>query len=338
MKIEHNILLSPLTTFGIGGKARYFCRAQSGDDLIKAAQFAKENHLTLLVLGGGSNVLFPNEGFEGLVVKIEMLGIEFTESGEHVEAIASAGEDWDAFVELCVQKGLYGIENLSGIPGTVGASPVQNIGAYGAEVKDTIKWVEVFDIKKMKPRILSHRVCKFGYRDSVFKHNGADLIVLRVAFALSKKGEVNISYRDVREYVEKRKISNPGLREVREAVLEIRSRKFPDLDLVGTAGSFFKNPIVTAAKYERLRKKYPELPGFPAGNNRVKLSLAWIIDHICKLKDLRIGDAGVSPNQTLVLCNFGNAGADDIRALAREISSSVKQHTGIEIEPEVKIM
>ena len=248
MKMERNISLSPLTTFGIGGKARYFCRAKSGEDLIKATQFAKENRLSLLVLGGGSNVLFPNKGFEGLVVKMETLGIEFTERGSQVEAVAAAGEDWDAFVELCVKKGLYGIENLSGIPGTVGAAPVQNIGAYGVEIKDSVKWVEVFDRDALKTRVLLRHACRFGYRDSVFKCDGTNLIVLRVAFALSKEGEVNFSYGDIREYVEKRKISNPGLREVREAVLEIRSRKFPNMDVVGTAGSFFKNPIVTRAK------------------------------------------------------------------------------------------
>lgn len=338
MHVEKNVPLAPLTTFKIGGKARYFFHATSAKDLSEAADFAKKEKLPLLFLGGGSNMLISDKGFKGLVVKVDILGVEFFDRKGKTEVVAGAGEDWDVLVSLSVDKGLFGVENLSGIPGTVGAAPVQNIGAYGTEISESLLWVEVFDTKTMKIKKLSRRDCAFGYRDSVFKHEGSHLIVTKVSLTLSKEGSVNLSYRDVTEYFKREKIQKPGLKEVRSAILEIRSRKFPNLEFVGTAGSFFKNPVISRAKYESLRKVYPELSGFPSGNAKVKLSLAWIIDHICKLKDLRVGESGVAPNQTLVLCNFGNASAQEIKILAERISKKVLEKTGITIEPEVRIV
>ncbi|HEY4498822.1 MAG TPA: UDP-N-acetylmuramate dehydrogenase, partial [Candidatus Paceibacterota bacterium] len=249
-----------------------------------------------------------------------------------------AGENWDELVSLCVARGLYGLENLSGIPGTVGAAPIQNIGAYGSEVKDVTASVEVYDTKTRKQKTLSRLSCKFGYRDSIFKREGSPYVITNVRFSLAKEGELNLSYRDMREFFEREKSLKPDLKSVRAAVLEIRSRKFPDLEIVGTAGSFFKNPIVAKSVYISLKKKYPELPGFPAGRGKMKLSLAWIIDHVCKLKDLRAGDSGVAPHQTLVICNFGSARATEIKELADRISKAVYETTGITIEPEVKII
>lgn len=338
MHIEKRVLLAPLTTFGIGGKARFFCHARTQEEVSEAVVFAQKSKVPIFILGGGSNVLISDEGFPGLVIKVEILGIEFIERGNKIEVVAGAGESWDELVRLCVERALHGLENLSGIPGTVGAAPVQNIGAYGVELADFVKWVEVFDARKRCIRRLSRRQCRFGYRDSVFRQDACPLVITSVAFEVFKNGEPNLSYRDVGEYFKEQKIKKPDIAEVREAILEIRGRKFPDLEVVGTAGSFFKNPIVSKAKYKSLKRIYPGLVGFSVGKSKMKLSLAWIIDHACKLKDLRIGDTGVAPRQTLVLCNFGNASAQEVLGLARQIADAVRKDTGIKIEPEVRIV
>ncbi len=335
MKIEKRILLAPFTTFGVGGKARYFCRATSLDDLSKAILFVRKENIPFLVLGDGSNILVSDKGFAGIVIKIDILGVDFKEWKAGVEIVAGAGESWDEIANLCVKKRLYGAENLSGIPGTMGGAVVQNIGAYGAECSGILKWAEVFDTKTMKVRILSKRACKLGYRDSIFRRNNGRYIITRASILLSKKGRSNISYRDLKEYFSKQNKERPSIVEVRQAVLEIRSRKFPDLEYVGNAGSFFKNPIVSQAQHEKLLRHYPGLVGYKTGNGKIKLSLAWIIEHVCKMKNYRTGDAGVAPNQTLVLCNFGNATASEIYALAREIENAVLASTGVKIEPEV---
>lgn len=338
MHIEKRVPLAPLTTFGIGGKARYFCRVRNEQELERAFEFVDKNNIPFWILGGGSNVLVSDKGFPGLVVKIEILGMEFGETKTDVRVVAGAGESWDELVRLCVEKELYGLENLSGIPGTVGAAPVQNIGAYGVEIADFISWVEVFDTKKRSVRRLTAKQCRFGYRDSIFKQDGVSLVVLRVAFKLSKSKRLNLSYADVKAYFEKNGKTAPTLAEVRSVVLEIRSRKFPDLEVVGTAGSFFKNPVVSRAVYNALSKRYPGLPGYRAAKGKMKLSLAWIIDRVCNLKDLRWGETGVAPNQTLVLCNFGNATALEVQKLAAHITDTVRNATGILIEPEVRIV
>ncbi|OHA26517.1 MAG: UDP-N-acetylenolpyruvoylglucosamine reductase [Candidatus Taylorbacteria bacterium RIFCSPHIGHO2_02_FULL_46_13] len=337
MTVEENVSLASLTTFKIGGPARYFCRVQSLPDLKEAVAFGKKNRLPFLILGGGSNILLPDNGFPGLVVKIDILGLEFKEEMKILEVVAGAGEIWDDLVALSVQKDLWGMENLSGIPGTVGGAPVQNIGAYGMELAKLVEWVEVYDSKTGKVRQLSVRECKFGYRDSLFKKpEGKHLIVVRVAFSLSKTARPELSYKDLKEFF-KKKNKDPNLAEIRSAVLSIRSKKFPDLTRVGTAGSFFKNPVVSQSVYEKLQSEHPDLPGFPTGKGHVKLSLAWIIDHICKFKNLRVGDAIVSEKQALVICNDGHARAEDVTALAKSIFHAVKNATGIEIEPEVRL-
>jgi len=338
MKIEKNTPLAPFTTFGIGGKARFFCRARTIEELQEALLFAHKSKVPFLILGGGSNVLISDKGFPGLVIKIEILEMEFVERGKKVEVVAGAGESWDELVRMCVERGIGGLENLSGIPGTVGAAPIQNIGAYGVEFADSAKWVEVFDTKKQSIRTLSRRECRFGYRDSVFKQDGPSLVVTRVALEFPENASPNLSYTDVKEYFQKQKNKHPDIKAVRDAILEIRSRKFPDLEVVGTAGSFFKNPVVSNAKYKSLWRKYPGLVGFPVGRGKIKLSLAWIIDRVCKLKDLRAGETGVAPHQTLVLCNFGSATAVEVQVLARKIANAVYDTTGIEIEPEVRII
>ena len=229
MQVEENVPLAPLTTFCIGGPARHFARVQNIKEIVRALSFAKEKALKVLILGGGSNVLISDAGFDGLVIKIEMTGVE--RDGETL--IAEAGENWDALVERAVQEGLWGIENLSGIPGTVGAAPIQNIGAYGSEIKDTLAWVEAFDTQSGQVVRLQNSECGFGYRTSRFKKESSRFVVLRAAFKLNKNGAPNASYKDLAG------ISRSNLDEIRAKVLAIRAGKFPDLQKEGTAGSFF---------------------------------------------------------------------------------------------------
>ncbi|MDD5050836.1 MAG: UDP-N-acetylmuramate dehydrogenase [Candidatus Pacebacteria bacterium] len=339
MKIEENISLKEHTTFKIGGKARYFCLVQNEKDLKEAVAFAKREKVPTLVLGGGSNVLISEKGFDGLVVKIELKGIEFEEARGGVLVHVGAGENWDSFVAETVRRGLFGLENLSGIPGTVGGAPVQNIGAYGAEVKDVFDSVEVFDPLTGGIFAMTKKECEFAYRDSIFKHEeGKHLIILRVTFFLKENGELNTSYKDVKKYLEEKKITEPTQEEVRNAVIEIRSKKFPDLKKFGTAGSFFKNPIIQREEFEKLLNDYPKLPSFPAGEGLVKIPAGYLFDVICGFKGVRHGDAGVFENQALVLVNWGKATAEEIKKLAEEMRAKVKEKTGIEIEFEVNIL
>ncbi len=329
--------LNNLTTFRIGGKARFFCSINSIEDIEKALEFASNNNLKIFVLGGGSNILFSDEGFDGLVVKMEMMGVNVEDIDDEKSLVeAFAGENWDDFVKFTVDKGLYGLENLSYIPGTVGASPVQNIGAYGSEVKDTIYSVKVFDIKDNKIVFFNNKDCDFSYRNSIFKKNKGRYIIVSVKFILNKKGKLNLEYKDIKEYLLKNNIKNPTLLDIREAVINIRKNKLPDIGLVGTAGSFFKNPIIKKEKVVELKVKWPELPVYDHNDEEVKVSLAWIIDKVCGLKGLSKGNVGIYKNQALVLVNNGNATAQEVKDFANIIIKSVKDMTGIDIETEVE--
>ncbi len=348
MKIEKDKSLKEFTTFKIGGNAQFFCAVQNEDELTEAVDFAQTNKagrkVPIFVLGGGSNILISDKGFQGLVIKMEIKGVEFTdqENGD-VLVIAKAGEDWDAFVEKTVEKGFYGLENLSLIPGTVGAAPVQNIGAYGSEIKDTVHSVKIFDTAEGVFKNFSKDDCQFEYRDSLFKKKsnqipdfGTRYIVTSVTFKLNKKGKVNIDYKDVREYFAMKNIETPTLAEVRRAVVEIRSNKLPDVRKVGTVGSFFKNPIVTNEQAIELKNKYPDLPIYPIDETYTKISLAWILDKVCGYKGTSKGHVGTYKNQALVLVNNGDATAKEILDFAEEIKKSVKEKSGIDIEEEVQ--
>jgi len=339
MDILENVSLKEFTTFRVGGTARFFCRAKSIEDVKRAIAYARERELPFFVLGGGSNILMSDDGFAGLVVKIEINGVEFKDEGEIVEVVAGAGESWDALVALTVERGLHGLENLSLIPGTVGAAPVQNIGAYGAEVKETVRSVEAIDRTSGDVRIFSNGECRFAYRDSIFKHEeGKRFTITRVAFALRKNAPLKTDYKDVREYFISKKIVTPTLSQVRAAVVDIRQAKLPDTRDVGTAGSFFKNPVIAKERFEALKKKFPELPGHEGAEGMIKVPLGYILDKICNFKSAREGDAGVWKNQALVLVNFGSASAQEIRALSEKMAIAVKEKTGIDIEPEVQFV
>jgi len=247
-----------------------------------------------------------------------------------------AGENWDSFVKEVVDRGLYGVENLSGIPGTVGATPIQNVGAYGTEVSDVLKWVEVFDQESGKVVRLNSAKCRFEYRDSIFKQpEGRRYIVTRVCFRLSASGSPNLSYRDLAEqFADVRE--EPALAAIRDAVLRIRANKFPDLKEVGTAGSFFKNPIIEEEHGKKLREIHPDMLMFPTRSGRhVKVSLAWILDHVCQMRGVRRGNVGTYERQPLVFITYKGATAAEVHAFAKEIADKVFNETGIVVTPEV---
>jgi len=337
MVISENMTLGPFTTFRIGGPARFFCRVKNLGELKFAVSFAKEKNLPIFVLGGGSNILVSDSGFKGLVIKNELEGIEELNNENNSIIIAGAGENWDNFVKYTVEKQLCGLENLSGIPGTVGATPVQNIGAYGSEVGDNIFWVEVFDIEDEKIKILQKNECEFGYRKSIFKKPlGRKFVITRVAYSLKNNGKTNVGYKDIKVYMKNLGKKSLSLEEVREAVLKIRKSKMPDLSLNGTAGSFFKNPIIPKSEYESLKIKYPELPFYASGEESVKIPLAWVLDNVCGLKGFKKGEVGLYEKQPIVLVNFGKANALQVSDFAKEITLKVKEKTGIDVEWEVE--
>jgi len=365
MTPEENIPLSEHTTFKIGGLARYFFRAKTVDDLNAALDFAEKKHLPFFVLGGGSNILASDEGFQGVIIKNELLGISFTEDGDDIEVVTGAGEPWDNFVEAVVGRGLYGLENLSGIPGTVGAAPVQNIGAYGVEVKETIVSVLALDGKTGALKTFNNSECFKAYRDSFFKTpKGKRFVIVSVTFRLKKRGILNLEYKDLQNKIfnfqfsrlpetgtvgqaifndkeKERRVKTFAPKDVRKAVLEIRRGKFPDLKTTGTAGSFFKNPIITEEHFIRLKKQFPDLPSFSVSNvngqmSMVKLPLAWILDNICKLKGYQKEHVGLYERQPIVVVNTGAGSAEEVKTLAEETIRCVKEKTGIDIDWEVE--
>jgi len=340
MKLEKNIALRTLTTMRAGGPARFFAVAENDAEIGEAVSFAEAEGVSLFVLGEGSNILISDNGIPGLVLKLGTNKISFEdyEKGQTL-LVAEGGAHWDTLVEEAVLKNLSGIENLSLIPGTAGAAPVQNIGAYGRELADTLLWVEVFDRDRKKHKRLGKKECGLSYRESIFKKKeGASLVITRIALLLHPGGEPQTSYKDVRDYFETRHISAPTLADTRRAVVDIRTRKLPDLAKVGTAGSFFKNPIVTKKQHEALNTTYPGLPGFVVAKGSIKIPLAWILDHVCGLRGYREGTVGTYESQPLAIVNYGGATAKDIRAFADKIARIVEEKTGILPEREVLLV
>lgn len=338
--MQKNIPLSFHTTMRVGGSARYFFEVGSREQLPFAVEFAQSKELPILVIGGGSNILVSDEGFAGVVIKMGIEGVEYKNLSEtFVEVSAGAGMIWDTLVSDTVALGLRGLENLSSIPGTVGACPVQNIGAYGIQVAEYIDRVEVLNIETMEYETLSSVDCQFGYRDSIFKKDaGKRYIIVGVIFILSKDAPLDITYRDVSAYFETKKITSPTQLQVRDAIVGIRAAKLPDVTELGTAGSFFKNPIISVSSHEKLMEQYPDMPGYPALDGEVKIPAAWIIEHVCQLKGKRFGQVGVYDNQALAVVNYGGASSTQVRKVVEEILSSVKEKTGITLELEVQIV
>lgn len=292
----------------------------------------------LLVLGGGSNVLLTKD-FDGMVICIRMLGIEkLHEDDEHVWVKAMAGEVWHNFVLWCIQKGYGGVENLSLIPGCVGAAPMQNIGAYGVEIKDTFDSLEAMDIETAELKTFTKAACKFGYRESVFKNEvKGKYIISSVTFRLTKQPMLNISYGAIQQTLQKHGITEPSIKDVSNAVIEIRSSKLPDPKKLGNSGSFFKNPEIPSSQFDQLKQTYPEMVGYPAPNNQIKVAAGWLIEQ-CGWKGKVVGHTGSHKDQALVLVNYGGATGDEIWQLALAIQQSVKDKFGIDIIPEVNIV
>lgn len=345
-KVQEDVLLAPFTTFKIGGKARFFIEAQDKKEIIDAIKFAVENDLKLFILGGGSNILVSDNGFDGLVLRIATRGIKTTKENEnHFLVTAQAGEDWDEFVEFCVKKNLAGIECLSGIPGLVGGTPIQNVGAYGQEVSETIKSVKVYDRKTKEILELSNKDCGFEYRKSIFNTTQKDrFVVLCVVYKLIKNGKPKIVYEDLLKRFEKRV---PTLKETRKIVKEIRKSKGMLVRQGGldsqSAGSFFKNPIVEIDKFKEIQEVAKGLkvinenggvPFYKIDTNLVKIPAAWLIEKSGFHKGYQKGNAGLSTCHTLALTNRGHAKAEDILKLKQEIQKKIKDIYSIELIPE----
>jgi len=339
MQLQENVSLAPLTTIGIGGPARFFFQAQNVDDVAAGLQWARARNLPIFLLGGGSNLLISDDGFPGLVIRLDLRGIT-VESEDHGIAMVkvAAGEPWDGFVRFAVQRGWAGIECLSGIPGSTGATPIQNVGAYGQDVSETIARVEALDRTTDRVVWFTNEECRFGYRSSLFKNIERDrYIVLSVTFRLRIGGSAAVKYPELQKYVEERGITLEDLVGVRDAVLAIRKRKGMVLDPsdpdTRSDGSFFMNPVLTAEQYAHFREAAPDAPHYPSGED-VKLSAAWLIEHAGFGKGFAHGNVGLSSKHTLAIVNRGGGTAAEVVGLVRMIQESVRQRFGVPLHPE----
>lgn len=337
MKLDTNVPLSSLTTFRVGGLAREVITIEKAADIPAAIEHLRVTGLTWNVIGGGSNTLATDAPLEQCILHMKNRGIEIVEEdSDALTARVQAGEPWDAFISWVLEHNLWGVENLAGIPGTVGATPVQNVGAYGAEVAPLIVTVSAFDTASNTFVDLSRDTCAFGYRDSIFKHpSGERYIIASVTFRLSKHPQPLLSYKDIAEWFAgvDGKMLKPI--DIAHAVIEIRSKKFPNLSQVGTAGSFFKNPLVSKDFYDDLVKRFPGIAGHEQPDG-VKLSLAWILDNVCHLKGHRVGAVALFEKQPLVLVAYNGATAHDIDVFAKDVAQRVYDATNIIIEREVR--
>ena len=336
MDLQENVPLAPLTTIGIGGPARFFFRAASVDDVREALEWAGDR--PLFVLGGGSNLLISDAGFDGLVIHLDLRGITVESEDEYATVRVAAGEPWDEFVAYAVQNGWAGIECLSGIPGSTGATPIQNVGAYGQEVAETIARVEALDRTTGKVIDFTNWDCRFGYRSSLFKNYERErYVVLSVTFRLKRGGCATIRYPELQKHVDERGVSTDDLQGVRDSVIAIRKRKGMVLDPTDpdtrSDGSFFMNPIVTPAQYEAFARIAPDAPHFPSGDE-VKLSAAWLIEHAGFHKGFVRGNVGLSTKHSLALINRGGGTAAEVVELVRMIQAKVRDTFGVEIHPE----
>ena len=334
LPIEHDVSLQPFNTFGLPARAARYLRVTDAGQLDALRADAALAGLPRFVLGGGSNVLLTRD-VEALVLHMAIPGREIV--GEENGAVlvrAGAGENWHAFVEFTLAQGLGGLENLSLIPGTVGAAPIQNIGAYGLEIKDVFHSLTVYDLASGMQRVLRAADCRFGYRDSIFKHaDGAGLVVLDVTFALPRAWRPNLRYAELANALQEAGIAEPTPQQVGETVVAIRRRKLPDPAVVGNAGSFFKNPVVAGAQCAALLARFPQLVHHAQADGSEKLAAGWLIDQ-CGWKGRSMGAAGVYPKQALVLVNNGGASGAEVLALARAIQADVLEKFGVELEPE----
>ncbi|MFK5981339.1 MAG: UDP-N-acetylmuramate dehydrogenase [Flavobacteriaceae bacterium] len=337
MHIEENKSLKKYNTFSIDCKARYFV---SISNLIELKETLNTSiHPTKLILGGGSNMLLTKD-VDALVIHINLKGIEIISEDQNTVTIkVMAGENWHDFVQYCIKNNFGGIENLSLIPGNVGTAPIQNIGAYGVEIKDVFKSCQTLSIKDFTEKVFLKKECDFGYRNSIFKNAAkGKYIITNVTFKLTKKNhQINIDYGAIQDKLKEKNIEKPSLKDISEAVIEIRQSKLPDPKQLGNSGSFFKNPVISFEEFNRFSLQNPDAPFYKLSESEYKIPAGWLIEKT-GFKGKRFGDAGVHNNQALVLVNYGNASGQDIIKLANKIQEKVKTNFGISIVPEVNII
>jgi UDP-N-acetylmuramate dehydrogenase len=333
--VQHNINLKPYNTFGIEANATSFAAFSSVESL---HELISANTRPLLILGGGSNILLTKD-FDGLVLKNELKGIELINPADNSVLVRSAaGETWHELVLFSISHNLGGIENLSLIPGSVGAAPMQNIGAYGVEVKDVFHELEAYEMATGKIKKFSAEKCKFGYRESVFKQElKGQYIITSVTLKLTKDPTLNTSYGAINDELKAKGITNPTIRDVSNAVISIRQSKLPDPKKIGNSGSFFKNPVISKTQFEQLKSKFPAIVSYPVDAQHVKLAAGWLIEN-AGWKGKTIGNYGVHKNQALVLVNYGGAAGSDIYELSEAILRSVRNLYGVSLEREVNII
>jgi len=335
--IQENYSLKNYNTFGISAKAKYFASFSSEAELTALLKNNICKTEPLFILGGGSNILLTQD-FEGIVLANNIKGIDIVSEDEHSTKIAvGAGEIWHDFVLWSINQNLSGIENLALIPGLVGASPMQNIGAYGTEVKEVITKVSYIEKETGLKKEITNSECNFGYRNSIFKEElKGKIVITKVVYQLSKTPLNNIKYGAITEELNRLK-EEPSPASIAQAVINIRSSKLPDPKVLGNSGSFFKNPIIETSQFKELKKEFPEMVGYTISESKTKIAAGWLIDN-AGLKGYRKADAGVHKNQALVLVNYGNASGTEIINLAKEVQQKVKEKYGISIEPEVNIL
>ena len=340
MQILENVSLKPYNTFGIDVLAKSFATFSSLEELKEIQTYEQKSNSSFkkLVLGGGSNILLI-QNFEGLVLKNELKGIELVkEDDDYYYVKVSAGEQWHGFVLYCIQHNYAGVENLSLIPGNTGASPMQNIGAYGVEIKDVFHELEAYHLKDKALQTFSLKDCAFGYRESVFKNKYKDqFVLLNVTFKLLKRPQFNTTYGSITKELDRMEIQEVNIQAISQAVINIRTAKLPDPKVIGNAGSFFKNPIVSKYRWHVIWEQYKEVAAYTSDNLTYKIAAGWMIEQ-CGWKGFRKGNVGCHPLQSLVLVNYGNATGQEIYDLSSEIILSVKSKFGIELEREVNII
>ncbi len=337
MQVEENKSLKKLSTFGCDETCHYFTSIDSNHSLLEAINWCKDKNKPYLILGAGSNVLFT-KSFEGLVLKMGITGIKKTnETATEIFLTVGAGENWHHFVSYCVQKSWGGIENLSLIPGTVGASPIQNIGAYGVEVKEVIASVCAFDTHTNDWITLQNSDCAFEYRDSIFKKNKNRYIITSVDFVLKKQAILRTDYGAIKDVLHEKGIKKPNLNDLSSAIIQIRTSKLPDPSILGNAGSFFKNPTISKSIFEKLYTQFPQMMAYPISDNAYKIAAGWLIEQ-CGWKGIRKGMVGCYEKQSLVLVNYGQATGKEILAFSEEIIQSVLKKFNVLLEREVNVL
>ena len=337
--MKTNVHLQPYNSFGFDAVAHYFVEINKVSDIQTLIQSGElEKHKTL-ILSGGNNILFQNEVFDGLVVYINTKGIEILREDEkEVVVSAQAGEDWPEFVKYTVSKGWHGLENLAHIPGKIGAAPVQNIGAYGMELKDCFVKCEAVNLENGRKRTFDNKECVFGYRSSIFKGMlKGQFVITSVDLRLSKQAELKLDYGNIRAYLDEHGMAEPTLQQLHDAICAIRDAKLPDPKTLGNAGSFFKNPVIKAEQFETLKQQYPEMPHYDEPDGKVKVPAGWLIEQ-AGWKGWHDEHVGVYEKQALVLVHLGGGKGEDIVYLSKRIQTSVEEKFGIKILPEVNFI